>query len=116
MICPIEQKLGWILLIVLLIGCLLVLPLNSVSTGIGSFVTFAEIVFNFRVTPTLMAAGVGFATFAVAGVVAVVAVVALSVLCYKLVIEPVRQHDAAVLIATIALGLPPWSPAPLTGR
>jgi putative ABC transport system permease protein len=43
------------------LGCLLVLPLNNISTGIGSFVTFAEIVFNFRVTPALMAAGVGFA-------------------------------------------------------
>ena len=36
---------------------------------------------------------------------AVVAVVALSLICYKLVIEPVRQHEAAVLIATIALAL-----------
>jgi branched-chain amino acid transport system permease protein len=29
----------------------------------------------------------------------------LSVLCYRLVIEPVREHESAVLIATIALGL-----------
>lgn len=36
---------------------------------------------------------------------AVVAVVALSLICYKLVIEPVRQHESAVLIATIALAL-----------
>ncbi|MBW6494103.1 MAG: branched-chain amino acid ABC transporter permease [Burkholderiaceae bacterium] len=36
---------------------------------------------------------------------AVVSVVALSMLCYKLVIEPVRQHESAVLIATIALAL-----------
>ena len=36
---------------------------------------------------------------------AVIAVVALSLVCYKLVIEPVRQHDSAVLIATIALAL-----------
>jgi branched-chain amino acid transport system permease protein len=36
---------------------------------------------------------------------AVVAVVALSLVCYKLVIEPVRQHESAVLIATIALAL-----------
>ncbi|HLC42710.1 MAG TPA: branched-chain amino acid ABC transporter permease [Methylomirabilota bacterium] len=36
---------------------------------------------------------------------AVAAVTLLSVICYKLVIEPVRQHEAAVLIATIALGL-----------
>ncbi len=37
--------------------------------------------------------------------IAVVAVVALSLVCYKLVIEPVRQHESAVLIATIALAL-----------
>lgn len=36
---------------------------------------------------------------------AVVSVVALSLVCYKLVIEPVRQHESAVLIATIALAL-----------
>ena len=36
---------------------------------------------------------------------AVVAVVAFSLVCYKLVIEPVRQHESAVLIATIALAL-----------
>lgn len=43
------------------IGCILVLPLNNVTTGIGSFVTFAEIAFNFRVTPEIMLTGVGFA-------------------------------------------------------
>ncbi|OGA10353.1 MAG: ABC transporter permease [Betaproteobacteria bacterium RIFCSPHIGHO2_12_FULL_69_13] len=43
--------------------------------------------------------------FALAGIVSVAAVVALSVLCYKLVIEPVREHESAVLIATIALAL-----------
>ncbi len=40
-----------------------------------------------------------------AGVLAVAAVTILSVLCYRLVIEPVREHESAVLIATIALGL-----------
>src|SRR5882762_943992 len=39
------------------------------------------------------------------GVIAVVSVTLLSVACYRLVIEPVRQHEAAVLIATIALAL-----------
>jgi branched-chain amino acid transport system permease protein len=43
--------------------------------------------------------------FFVSGVIAVVGVTLLSVLCYRLVIEPVREHEAAVLIATIALGL-----------
>ncbi len=43
--------------------------------------------------------------FILSGVIAVVAVTALSVLCYRLVIEPVREHESAVLIATIALAL-----------
>src|ERR1700704_1846346 len=38
-------------------------------------------------------------------VIAVISVTLLSVACYRLVIEPVRQHEAAVLIATIALAL-----------
>ena len=44
-----------------LFGCLLVLPLNNLSTGIGSFVTFSEISFNFSVTPAIMAIGLTFA-------------------------------------------------------
>ena len=44
-----------------LIGCLLVLPLNNVTTGITSFFTFSEIAFNFRVSPPVMAVGVIFA-------------------------------------------------------
>lgn len=44
-----------------LIGCLLVLPLNGVTTGIGNFATFSETAFNFRVTPAIMARGVVFA-------------------------------------------------------
>ena len=43
--------------------------------------------------------------FVLSGVTAVAGVTVLSVLCYRLVIEPVRRHDAAVLIATIALAL-----------
>lgn len=43
------------------LGCLLVLPLNSVTTGIGSITTFSEIVFQLRVTPELMAWGFAFA-------------------------------------------------------
>jgi putative ABC transport system permease protein len=44
-----------------LVGCLLVLPLNNITTGIGSFVTFSEIDFNFRVSPEIMLTGVVFA-------------------------------------------------------
>src|SRR5437870_12035773 len=43
--------------------------------------------------------------FVVSELVAVGAVTALSVICYRLVIEPVREHEAAVLIATSALAL-----------
>ena len=43
--------------------------------------------------------------FLLSGVISVVAVTLFSVLCYRLVIEPVREHEAAVLIATIALAL-----------
>jgi ABC-type antimicrobial peptide transport system permease subunit len=44
-----------------LIGCLLVLPLGNISTGIGSFVTFSEFTFDFRVTPEIMLIGIIFA-------------------------------------------------------
>jgi putative ABC transport system permease protein len=43
------------------IGCLVALPLNNVTTGIGSFITFSEIAFNFHVSLTAMLVGVGFA-------------------------------------------------------
>jgi len=43
--------------------------------------------------------------FALSAVISVAGVTLVSVLCYRLVIEPVREHEAAVLIATIALGL-----------
>jgi putative ABC transport system permease protein len=46
-----------------LLGCLLVLPLNSFETGIGSFVTFSEIGFNFHVSPEIMFKGLLFALF-----------------------------------------------------
>jgi len=42
-------------------GCLIALPLNNFQTGIGNFVTFSEIAFQFQVTPTAMLGGVAFA-------------------------------------------------------
>jgi putative ABC transport system permease protein len=44
-----------------IIGCILVLPLNGVTTGIGSFTTFSETDFNMTVTPAIMLAGIAFA-------------------------------------------------------
>jgi len=43
------------------VGCLLVLPLNGLTTGVGNFQTFAETDFNLTVTPAIMAYGVLFA-------------------------------------------------------
>lgn len=44
-----------------LIGILLVLPLNNVTTAITSFFTFNEIAFSFQVGPVVMASGLAFA-------------------------------------------------------
>jgi putative ABC transport system permease protein len=46
-----------------LLGVLLVLPLNNVTTGITSFFTFSEIAFNFRVSPAVILTGIVFALF-----------------------------------------------------
>src|SRR5436190_23227891 len=43
-----------------LLGCLLVLPLNGITTGVGG-PNFSELDFNFHVTPRIMAMGVAFA-------------------------------------------------------
>jgi putative ABC transport system permease protein len=43
------------------LACLIVLPLNSVTTGIGNFVTFSETSFNFRIGPQIMLMGLAFA-------------------------------------------------------
>ncbi|MFN0085473.1 MAG: ABC transporter permease [Blastocatellia bacterium] len=44
-----------------LLGCLLVLPLGNITTGIGSFTTFSEFTFDFRITPGIMLVGIVFA-------------------------------------------------------
>lgn len=45
------------------LGVLLVLPLNGLSTGVGSFITFTEIAFELRVSPGVISAGLSFALF-----------------------------------------------------
>jgi putative ABC transport system permease protein len=42
-------------------GCLLALPINGVTTGVGNFSTFSEIAFDFRVSPSTMITGIIFA-------------------------------------------------------
>ena len=43
-----------------LLGCLLVMPLNGITTAVGSS-NFSELAFDFRVTPRAMLAGLAFA-------------------------------------------------------
>jgi len=43
------------------VGCVIVLPLNLVTSGVGSFVSFSEIAFRFRVGASSMATGMVFA-------------------------------------------------------
>ncbi|MBV8069069.1 MAG: ABC transporter permease [Acidobacteriaceae bacterium] len=43
------------------LACLIVLPLNSVTTSLGNFITFSETSFNFRIGPQVMLAGLIFA-------------------------------------------------------
>jgi ABC-type antimicrobial peptide transport system permease subunit len=42
------------------IACLVVLPLNSVTTGIGNFATFSETSFNIHIGPDVMVTGLLF--------------------------------------------------------
>jgi len=42
------------------IGCILVLPLNNLNTGIGSFQTFNETSFRIKVTLPILLSGLGF--------------------------------------------------------
>jgi putative ABC transport system permease protein len=44
-----------------LLGCVAVLPLNGMTTGAMNWQTFSHLAFAFRVTPTLLAAGLMFA-------------------------------------------------------
>ncbi len=43
------------------IGVVMVLPLNNITTGIGSWVSFSEVAFNFQVSPKIMLTGLLFA-------------------------------------------------------
>ncbi|MGA8027621.1 MAG: ABC transporter permease [Bryobacteraceae bacterium] len=43
-----------------IIACIIVLPLNNVTTGLGNFITFSETSFNFRIGPAVMAIGIIF--------------------------------------------------------
>jgi putative ABC transport system permease protein len=44
-----------------IVGCLIALPVNGISTGTLNFASFSEVVFKFRITPKLMLEGILFA-------------------------------------------------------
>ena len=44
------------------LGCVIALPMNGISTGTANFITFSEVVFQFRVTPRLVLIGLVFST------------------------------------------------------
>jgi branched-chain amino acid transport system permease protein len=78
----------------------------SLVFGVARIVNIAHTAFYMLAAYCLYALLVRFGLgVAISGLVAVAAVTLLSMACYRLVIEPVRQHEAAVLIATIALAL-----------
>ncbi len=78
----------------------------SLIFGVARIVNIAHTAFYMLAAYCLYAlmvrAGLGVPA---AGIASVLAVTVLSLACYRLVIEPVRQHEAAVLISTIALAL-----------
>ena len=45
------------------LGCLIVIPLNGLTTGAMNFQTFSYMAFAFKVTPDLLLAGIVFALF-----------------------------------------------------
>jgi putative ABC transport system permease protein len=51
----------WIALIGGILGCLLVLPVNGLTTGTINWQTFSHLSFAFRITPGLLALGIAFA-------------------------------------------------------
>ncbi|HYY52946.1 MAG TPA: branched-chain amino acid ABC transporter permease [Myxococcales bacterium] len=78
----------------------------SLVFGVARIVNIAHTAFYMLAAYCLYALLVRFGMgVPLAGVVSVLSVTLLSVVCYRLVIEPVRQHEAAVLISTIALAL-----------
>lgn len=46
-----------------LVGVLIALPINGLTTGVGNFVTFSEVAFKFRIGPDAIAGGLAFAAF-----------------------------------------------------
>ena len=51
----------WIAMLGGLLGCLVVLPVNGITTGTINWQTFSHLSFAFRITPDLLLMGVGFA-------------------------------------------------------
>src|SRR5258707_7522756 len=78
----------------------------SLIFGVARIVNIAHTAFYMLAAycfyPLLVKVALG---FVLSALIAVGGVTLLSVICYRLVIEPVREHEAAVLIAIIVLAL-----------
>src|SRR3954470_16718020 len=78
----------------------------SLIFGVARIVNIAHTAFYMLAAYCFYALLVKFSVgFVPAALISVATVTALSVLCYRIVIEPVREHESAVLISTIALVL-----------
>jgi putative ABC transport system permease protein len=53
----------WIAFVGGVVGCLLALPVNGITTGTINWQTFSHLAFAFRITPDLLALGLLFAVF-----------------------------------------------------
>ena len=53
----------WIAFVGGIVGCIAVLPVNGITTGTINWQTFSHLSFAFRITPDLLALGLGFALF-----------------------------------------------------
>jgi putative ABC transport system permease protein len=53
----------WIAFVGGVLGCLLALPVNGITTGTINWQTFSHLAFAFRITPDLLALGLLFAVF-----------------------------------------------------
>ena len=54
---------GFLAIVGGLLGCVLALPVHGISTGTLNFSTFAELAFQFRITPAMLGLGIAFAAF-----------------------------------------------------
>ena len=58
---PARKRNTWLYVMLAIVGVLLAIPINGLTTGVGSFVTFSEVAFKFRVGSNAIVTGLIFA-------------------------------------------------------